>query len=120
MHITACIPACLQGRRCRQGDHDTPIQSQFVPSHSATKPMASSYEEVISLPACCRDTAAEVGRTTLEGGKEADTSALAPSHGAPDELQSRAEREEISAQGPLQVMHSLQLACFANFLSLHD
>lgn len=51
----------------------------------------------------CRDTAAAVGATTLEGGKAPDTAATAPLHGAPAELASRAEREEVSAQGPLQV-----------------
>lgn len=51
----------------------------------------------------CRDTAAAVGATTLEGGKAPDTAATAPLHGAPAELASREEREEVSAQGPLQV-----------------
>ncbi len=45
-----------------------------------------------------------MGSTTLEGGKAPDTASLAPAGGAPAELAQRAEREEVSAQGPLQAV----------------
>ena len=78
-----------------------PIQMGYSLAHLSFK-----RSLLCSVMPGCRDTAAEVGRTTLEGGKAPDTAAsptlVAP--GAPDELLSRAEREEVSAQGPLQAL----------------